>query len=91
MTDTNIRHASLSDIRKMKEAGKIRSNPAAPEGDSLGAEFWAKAEIVAAKKPRSVHLKLDPDVFEFFRAESHGKGHLTKMQNVLKAYAKAHG
>jgi uncharacterized protein (DUF4415 family) len=45
---------------------------------------------VAAKKPRSVHLKVDPDVFEFFRAESHGKGHLTRMQNVLKAYAKAH-
>ena len=82
MTDPNIRHASLSDIRKMKEAGKIRSNPAAPEGDSLGAEFWAKAEIVAAKKPRSVHLKLDPDVFEF-RISAFQMGFLSAREGAI--------
>jgi uncharacterized protein (DUF4415 family) len=91
MTGPNIRRASLADIRKMKETKAIRHDPSAREGESLGPEFWAKAEIRPASKPRSVHLKLDPDVFEFFHAESGGKGHLTKMQNVLKAYAKAHG
>ena len=90
MTDQNIRRASLADIRKMKEAKEIRHDPSLPEGENLGAEFWARAKIEAARKPRSVHLKLDPDVFEFFRSESGGKGHLTKMQSVLKAYAKAH-
>lgn len=37
--------------------------------------------------PRSVHLKLDRDVFDFFKSQ--GKGHLTRMQNVLKAYVRA--
>lgn len=74
----------------MKEAGELFHDPKAPEGESLGAEFWAEAEIEEPKRPRSVHLKLDPDVFEFFRQQAGGKGHLTKMQNVLKAYANAH-
>ena len=45
--------------------------------------------MVEPRKPRSVHLKLDADVFEFFYEESRGKGHLTRMQNVLRAYAEA--
>lgn len=90
MTDPNIRRASLADLRKMRESKEISHDPTAPEGENLGREFWARASVSASQKPRSVHLKLDPDVFEFFRTESGGKGHLTKMQNVLKAYAKAH-
>jgi uncharacterized protein (DUF4415 family) len=90
MSASNIRRASLADIRKMKEANELRHDPDAPEGEDLGAAFWAKADIREPSKPRSVHLKLDPEVFEFFHAQSGGKGHLTKMQNVLKAYAKAH-
>lgn len=90
MSEPNIKRASLAEMRRMKEAGELFHDPAAPEGESLGAAFWAKAEIEEPKRPRSVHLKLDPDVFEFFRRQAGGKGHLTKMQNVLKAYAKAH-
>lgn len=74
----------------MKEEGELHHDPRAPEGENLGAEFWAKAVIKEPVKPRSVHLKLDPDVFEFFRQQTGGKGHLTKMQNVLRAYMEAH-
>jgi len=35
----------------------------------------------------SVHLRLDSDVVEWFKAN--GKGHLTRMNAVLKAYVKA--
>jgi uncharacterized protein (DUF4415 family) len=73
----------------MKERGEFHHNPNAPTGESLGPEFWAKAEIKGPRRPRSVHLKLDPDVFEFFYTESKGKGHLTRMQNVLRAYVDA--
>lgn len=89
MSDPDTRRASLADIAKMREAGELFHDAGAPEGESLGAEFWAKAEIVEPRKVRSVHLKLDPDVFDFFYAQSKGKGHLTRMQNVLKAYANA--
>lgn len=90
MSEPDIRRASLADIRRMKERGELFHEPEAPEGESLGAEFWAKAEIEGPRRPRSVHLKLDPDVFEFFHQQTGGKGHLTKMQNVLKAYVAAH-
>ncbi|MGL5116545.1 MAG: BrnA antitoxin family protein [Beijerinckiaceae bacterium] len=71
----------------MKEKGELFHNPDAPEGEDLGAEFWAKAKVEGPRKPRSVHLKLDPEVFAFFYSQAQGRGHLTRMQNVLKAYA----
>jgi uncharacterized protein (DUF4415 family) len=70
----------------MKSKGELFHNPDAPEGESLGAEFWAKAKLVEPQKSRSVHLKLEPEVFDFFHKITKGKGHLTRMQAVLKAY-----
>ncbi len=89
MSKTHIKAASLEDIRQMHERGELYHNPDAPVGPSLGADFWAKAVVVEPKKPRSVHLKLDPEVFEFFVSETNGKGHLTRMQDVLKSYMNA--
>ncbi|WP_419457065.1 BrnA antitoxin family protein [Agrobacterium tumefaciens] len=90
MTENVIKRASLRDLAKMKERGELYHDPKAPEGESLSAVFWETATVEGPKKPRSVHLKLDPDVFEFFFSASGGKGHLTRMQAVLKAYVKAH-
>ena len=73
----------------MQERGELFHDPAAPEGERLGPEFWAEAEIEAPRRRRSVHLKLDPEVFDFFYQEAKGKGHLTRMQNVLRAYMNA--
>lgn len=36
---------------------------------------------------QSVHLRLDRDVIAFFKRQ--GKGHLTRMQAVLRAYVEA--
>lgn len=88
MTKTSIKRASLAELRLMRDEGKVSSGVPS-EAESLGRDFWAKAEIVTPPKRRSVHLKLDAEVFDFFHAESGGKGHLTKMQNVLRAYVKA--
>ena len=73
----------------MKAAGELFHDPNAPEGPDLGPAFWAKVRIQGPKRTRSVHLKLDPEVFEFFVAETGGKGHLTRMQAVLRAYVEA--
>lgn len=90
MSERDMRRASLAEIKKMKEKGELFHDPNAPEGESLGAEFWSKAEVRGPKSLRSVHLRLDPEVFEFFYSESNGKGHLTRMQNILRAYVNAH-
>ncbi len=56
----------------------------------LDESFFEKARLVlpagAAKK--TVTLRMDEDVLEWFR--SHGKGHLTRMNAVLRAYMLAH-
>jgi len=92
MAKQDIRRASLDDIKRMDEQGLLYHSPNAPDGPppeyaDLPDDFWDNAKIVFPKAPRSVHLKLDPDVFDYFK--SLGKGHLTKMQEVLRAYVAA--
>ena len=73
----------------MKMLGEVLATPDnAPQYDPDEA-FWASAEVVPARLPRkvSVHLRLDPEVMAFFK--SGGDGHLTRMAQVLKSYAKA--
>lgn len=87
MNDT--RKASLADIRRMHAHGSLHHDPSAPEDlEDLGPEFWTAATLTSPQRSRSVHLKVEADVFEFFKQG--GKGHLTRMQNVLRAYVQAH-
>lgn len=89
MTAPDIKRAPLEEINRMHDRGKLwPTRPDAPEGPELGEEFWKNAKVVYPKTQRSVHLKVDEDVFQFFKAQ--GKGHLTRMQAVLRAYVKAH-
>jgi uncharacterized protein (DUF4415 family) len=81
-----VRH-SLSEIRAKRERGEYRSRVDAPEAKSLGAEFWKSARVVMPNGKTSVHLRLDSDVVEWFKAR--GKGHLTRMNAVLRAYVEA--
>ena len=83
---TIVRH-SLSQIRMMREQGKDETNSDAPEAESLGADFWSSARVVMPGGKTSVHLRLDSDVVDWFRAN--GKGHLTRMNAVLRAYVEA--
>ena len=52
MRKSNITRLSLDDIKEMKARGEIRHNPDAPEGESLGVDFWAKARIVEPVRNR---------------------------------------
>lgn len=83
---TIVRH-SLSRIKAMRKRGEDKTSPDAPEAESLGADFWSSARVVIPTGKTSVHLRLDTDVVEWFK--SHGKGHLTRMNAVLKAYVEA--
>lgn len=71
----------------MREGGLYNTRPDAPEAESLGAEFWKSARVVVPHGKTSVHLRLDSDVVEWFK--SRGKGHLTHMNAVLRAYVEA--
>ena len=89
---SDIKRASLEDINRMHELGEVRppkKHAAVAPESVLPDDFWDNAVVMQPEDwaKRSVHLKLDPEVFEYFK--SGGKGHLTRMQNVLKAYVKA--
>lgn len=85
---TTVRY-SLSEIRAMRERGEDKTDPNAPEAESLGEDFWKSAKVVMPRGKTSVHLRLDSDVVEWFRAQ--GKGHLTHMNAVLRSYVDAQG
>ena len=88
MSEGDIRRATLAELGAMRRRGELYYNPDAEPGPSLGEDFWANAVVVEPAVERtSVHLKLDPGVFDFFKQG--GKGHLTRMQNVLRAYVEA--
>jgi uncharacterized protein (DUF4415 family) len=60
----------------------------AEDEDERGLEpDWTRAELVMPRPRQSVHLRLDPEVVDFFKAG--GKGHITRMQAVLRAYVDA--
>jgi uncharacterized protein (DUF4415 family) len=79
---------TLGEVEALRERGEDPTRPDAPEAESLGAEFWKSARVVMPSGKTSVHLRLDSDVVEWFKA--HGKGHLTRMNAVLRAYVDAH-
>jgi uncharacterized protein (DUF4415 family) len=65
-----------------------RTRPDAPEGPDLGVGFWKRARLVMPENKKSVHLRVDADVYDWFKAQ--GKGHLTRMNAVLRSFYEAH-
>ena len=72
----------------MREAGLSQSRPDAVEIE-LDDDFWGAAELVVpgGMSKASVHLRVDREVLDWFRSQ--GKGHLTRMNAVLRAYYQA--
>jgi len=83
MSKKPMKPVSLDDLATMKD----RTRKDAPEGDSLGADFWATAKVVTPPEKKSIHLRVDDDVLAFFK--KNGKGHLTRMNLVLRQYMQA--
>lgn len=84
---SNIKTASLDELKAMKARGEIsppRSN--APEID-MPDGFWDTAQPVLPTPKKPVSLRVDQDIIEFFKGP--GNGHLTRMHAVLRAYVDA--
>jgi len=79
----------MSEIKAMRARGEDKTREDAPEAESLGADFWKGARVVMPEDrgKTSVHLRLDNDILRWFKG--HGKGHLTRMNAVLRSYVEA--
>ncbi len=99
MKKENIRRATLEQLKEMKARGeflrpteKSENFPIASNDDedfetTLPDDFWENAVLVYPETKASVHLRVDRKVLDFFKSQ--GKGHLTRMNAVLRAYVEA--
>ena len=84
--NTTVRY-SLSTIKRKVSRGASKTRPNPPEAAPLGEDFWERARIVMPRGKTSVHLRVDSDVFAWFKKQ--GEGHLTRMNAVLRSYVDA--
>ena len=66
---------------------ELERNIAADPDSDLPVD-WTKARLVLPQRKESIHLRVDPDVLAWFRRQ--GRGYLTRMNAVLRAYYEAH-
>jgi uncharacterized protein (DUF4415 family) len=86
--NATTKRLSLTEIKAAIARGESATRHDAPEADPVGDAFWANAVVVEPEaRKSSVHLRLDPEVLAWFRAQ--GPGHLTRMNAVLRAYYEA--
>jgi uncharacterized protein (DUF4415 family) len=79
---------SLTEIKAAIARGEDGTRADAPEAETVGDKFWASNVVIEPEaRKTSVHLRLDAEVLEWFRAQ--GPGHLTRMNAVLRAYYEA--
>ncbi len=88
MEKEDIRRYSAIELRNLREARDyVSTREDAPEFD-VDDSFWAEAELVMPGAKKSVHLRVDKEIFDWFKAQ--GPGHLTRMTAVLRSYYEAH-
>jgi uncharacterized protein (DUF4415 family) len=72
----------------MRDCGELLPTRGDAEEIELDDSFWKHARRMSPLAPKkSVHLRLDGDVLDWFKGQ--GKGHLTRMVAVLRAYCEA--
>ncbi|MBT5108081.1 MAG: BrnA antitoxin family protein [Rhodospirillaceae bacterium] len=84
MSKKNIKTVSLDDLDSMED----RSRRDAPDGESLGPDFWKSAKIVYPEGSKErITVRFDRDVVRWFKAQ--GRGYQTRMNAVLRSYFEA--
>ena len=84
----NTRQYSPETLKAERAQGKTRTRVDASVR-AADDDFWRNARVVMPPPGKaSVHLRLDADVLEWFRGQ--GKGHLSRMNVVLRSFMDAH-
>ncbi len=71
----------------MQRHGEVKAPSDDTEALNMPDGFWDDADIVERQPKQLVHLRIDADILEYFK--SGGKGHLTRMNAVLRTYVDA--
>jgi uncharacterized protein (DUF4415 family) len=88
MADDDATRVPVESLARERAMGQTETGPDAPSR-AADADVWATARVVMPHTGKSsVHLRLDSDVLDWFRQQ--GRGHLTRMNAVLRSYMEAH-
>ena len=87
MAGGDTRKYSLDELREARERGETETRAGAPVF-SLDPGFWENARVVMPPPGKSsIHLRIDTDVLQWFKAQ--GRGHLSRMNAVLRSFMEA--
>ena len=89
MEKEDIKRYSLAELKDRRKRDLTKTRKDAPEIE-LDEDFWKNARVVMPdERGKSlVSLRIDKDVLEWFKTQ--GKGHLSRMNAVLRAYMESH-
>ena len=86
--DDDTKRYSGETLRGERAQGRTRTRTDAT-GQAVDEDFWRNARVIMpAPNKASVHLRLDADVLAWFRGQ--GRGHLSRMNAVLRSFMEAH-
>ncbi len=71
-------------LERMSDEEALRNAENDPDSPPTDETFWADAEVVTPKKKIPVHIRLNPDVVEFFKKQ--GPGYQSRINQVLESY-----
>ena len=83
----SIRTTSPDQIRALQRRGEVKAPCDDAEPLDMPDGFWDDADLVDRQRKQSIHLRVDAYVLEYFK--SGGKGHLTRMNAVLRTFVDA--
>ena len=84
MSKKNITAVSLDEAEAMED----RTRDDAPEGESMGPDFWKNARVVYPHAPKErLTVRFDSDMVQWFKAG--GRGYQTRMNAVLRSHFEA--
>jgi uncharacterized protein (DUF4415 family) len=84
----DTRRYSGESLRAERAHGETQTRADAPIYP-VDEAFWRDAKVTMHRSGKaSVHLRLDTDVLEWFREQ--GRGHLSRMNAVLRSFMEAH-
>jgi uncharacterized protein (DUF4415 family) len=87
MADDATKRSSLADLEKRRALSGSRTRADAPV-QAVDDAFWATAKVAMPPPGKTfVHLRVDADVLDWFRSQ--GRGHLTRMNAVLRSFVEA--
>ncbi len=85
------RGESVTDLEKLDAMTEQQLENLISEEEKDVRPDWTRAKLILPRAKSSVHLRLDDDIIDFYKEQ--GRGHISRMQAVLKAFAdsqKAH-